>query len=78
MIFINISNHEQIELEKRNTMAQALKIITNGINLHQLVDKYFKCQIHDEFLEFVEGYLPDYDDIRTQPVTKNHDIYKQM
>ncbi len=85
MIFINIYQIiKKIKLEKTNTMAQALKIIANGnhlnneINLHQLVDKYFKCQTHDEFLEFVEGYLPDYDHIRTQPVSKNNDIYKQM
>ncbi len=57
IVMIVISNHEKIELEETNTMAQALKIVANGNN---------------------EINLPDYDHIRTQSVSKDNIIYKQV
>ena len=91
------SSHERVELEKINTLAQALKIIANNneckeneidreneevenkkIGLHQLVQEYFKCATHDEFLDLVQSHLPFYDHIRTQPVSKTNINHREI
>merc|ERR1711972_422432 len=48
------------------------------ITLHELVDHYFKCEEHDEFLDFVQSYLPSYDHIRNQPVSKTNVMYEEV
>eukprot|EP01083_Nonionella_stella_P312787 1120096_1 len=103
-VFEYLSKHETSDLEKINTLAQALKIIANtdagidcmeqddddeedgeamdknrkSINLHEMVEQYFECENHDAFLDLVQSYLPSYDHIRTQPVSKSNVMYAEV